>query len=651
MKHLIAFIFSIFAIAALIDPVGRRHSEDRATFWILQAAILMVAAIWLAFYLRTYYEHDIKSSRSPRNIQEIDQVPEAEAYSLQKLASRIQLNAVQARIFALAILAPAEMRQRVVERYTPNERTLHQEVTIEAQIPAQLLPTNINTVQSYESMSGGEIASPVLGFPPEGAREEFNYSSWTGPQLGPLSRVLFHQFMTQSAPRPTSHQGASALFPLLVIPKGCFNDNLEVSDIDGNEIPLLTYREYLQVTAAMLRLLLTLAYGIPSSNAPHFPRGRSGAADSEVLHLEHRALCEIVKRDRAATKMKDTQGVSPVAPKADEVAERLEKLPIADPSRRVYLILAAALVRKLSRHYALVASTELPPDGRLILRYARTLIPELESSEAGGENGQTYLKKAYKRFKGWLRILFGTRPVNVTVSLDNAWTTYSYHVRVDAPDGLYLARQELIASPKYLEQMAENAPTPPHYRFRRRLGQSYAHFYCRFFPLPISGERRPKIQLDFNEVPPGSSFRAAIASSASFGLIWLVGFVLSRNGNPGTDAPAFLLVFPGVAATWLGFDTTTHRLFDGTLSARLSLALTTLVSVAASGAFILSQSGLRLFNSAMPDGSSVLGVYRWPWAILITIAFLNSSYMGCSWLQRSWKFKYLAERRDPGQEF
>jgi hypothetical protein len=212
-----------------------------------------------------------------------------------------------------------------------------------------------------------------------------------------------------------------------------------------------------------------------------------------------------------------------------------------------------------------------------------------------------------------------------------------------------LARQRLIASDDYLNKKAEDAPTPVHYRFRRRLGQSYAHFYGRFFPIPLKDERRPKIQLDFHEVPPGSDFRATIAGAAAFALIWVVGFVLSRNSDPGTDAPALLLVFPGIAASWLGFDTITHRLFEGTLAARLSLALTTLLSLGASGAFILSQSGLSLFDGSVPDEVSMLGVYRWPWAILTVVAFANTVYMACRWLRHSWQFKHLAERHDPDQ--
>ncbi len=74
---------------------------------------------------------------------------------------------------------------------------------------------------------------------------------------------------------------------------------------------------------------------------------------------------------------------------------------------------------------------------------------------------------------------------------------------------------------------------------------------------------------------------------------------MSRTPDLGSDAPAFLLVFPGVAASWIGFDAPAHRLFEDSLRARLSLALTALLSVAASGLFILNTAKLSAFDQSM----------------------------------------------------
>jgi hypothetical protein len=282
-----------------------------------------------------------------------------------------------------------------------------------------------------------------------------------------------------------------------------------------------------------------------------------------------------------------------------------------------------------------------------VINYRRTLIPELELSPDGEDGEVTGTFSIIRKVKAWLRIMLSARPVSVTVSLDNAWTCQSYHVRVDGPEDLYLARQKFIATPEYLAAKAKGAPTGVHYRFRRRLGQSYAHFYGRFFPVPIEGSRRPKVQLDFLEVPPGSDFRAAVASAACFGLVWLVGYVVSHTSKPETDLPAYLLVFPGIAASWLGFDAPEHGLFEGTLGARLSLMLTVATSVLASGLFVAYHSELGTFIRSIPKGISLIGVNQLWWGVLVTVSCLNTVYMSYRWLRHSWRFKHLAERPDP----
>jgi hypothetical protein len=618
MRRGIGFVFTTLILVALVlDPVRFNSASVIWPWWLIQLLLILVVLALFRRSLRIYHKQDEESSK-PRKIHEIELVPEDEAYALQRLAGRFQMDAKQARILALAILQPAELRERVAERYEPRNRTLQQEVAIEAKISGRL----------YDLGRAAETGRPCM----------------------------------------------DVYFPVLVIPKGSFNDNLTVLGADENRIPVLSYREYLQLAARLMRLFFYLAYDVKTDDqwrkviedASKLP------LDHNVHHLEHRALCEIMRRTEANIDVRRLRGVSPVSQEADRLARHIEELPVPT-ERTVYLRLAAALLRKMSQHYALVAATTSDEDGRIFIKYQRTLIPELnlindELEAAAGKIALVFggLYGALKRGRAWLRILFGARPVSVTVSLDNAWTCQSYHVRVDAPEGLYLASQRLIASKKYLglttpQYKAKGAPTGAHYRFRRRLGQSYAHFYGRFFPSPLAKERRPKLRLEFYEVPPGSIFRAAIASMACLALVWVVGFIISRTSDPGTDVPAWLLVFPGVAASWLGFDAPAGRFFEGTLTARLSLALTTIISVAASGLFVLNTSGLTIFNGSMPTETtllspkiraaiSVFGVTKWAWAILIVLSLFNTTYMIYRWLRYSARFKYFAERLDPGRE-
>ena len=258
-------------------------------WWGLQFVLICVIIGLLRNYLRSYYYSQIKP-RPGRTIADIPPVPEREAYDLQRLAGRIRLSAKEARIFALAILEPAELRQRVAEHYIPAQRTLRQEVTIESQIPSGLLA------------------------------------------------------LKDDPPNPLGADNGrnTILLPVLVIPKGALNDNLEVYAADSTRIPLLSYREYLQLTAGILRVFLCMAYGLSTKERrAKFPQPTAGTAKSDVLHLEQRALCEIIRRAQANKEVKKTLGVSPVTPEANDVAKLLEDLPVED-NRKVYLQLAAA---------------------------------------------------------------------------------------------------------------------------------------------------------------------------------------------------------------------------------------------------------------------------------------------------------------------
>ena len=173
---------------------------------------------------------------------------------------------------------------------------------------------------------------------------------------------------------------------LLVIPKGSFNDNLEAYGRDGDKIPVLSYREYLQVVAKLLRIFLCLAYGVTSEEEWRQVVSEAGGKPLEenVYHLEHEALREIIKRAPANITVKKVLGVSPISSEADAIARHIEALEVSDEGV-VYLNLTGALIRKLSLHYALVASMVSDQNGRLLVTYRRTLIPELDLAPRANE--------------------------------------------------------------------------------------------------------------------------------------------------------------------------------------------------------------------------------------------------------------------------
>jgi hypothetical protein len=230
----------------------------------------------------------------------------------------------------------------------------------------------------------------------------------------------------------------------------------------------------------------------------------------------------------------------------------------------------------------------------------------------------------------------------------------SYHLRVNAPDGIYLGDQRLLDSDQTLKSVDQDAKIPPHYRFRRRLGQGHAHFYSRYFPkaalIPgVNSFESPAVRLTYYEAPPGSLLRAAASGMASLMLIWTVGVIGSRvDGQIATDAPAVLLAFPAVVAAWLGFESPSRRLLEGTLLGRLSLFATVGLSLIASGLFLLhnSKSSINWKDQQFGGGFNIFWITDWTWAATFTLALLNVSIVLYQYCVRVAFFSYLSGRKE-----
>lgn len=551
---------TIVLVLVIVDSVGvgslMRHP------WISGAttAVLLVAA---PVYTRRAYTKPFKAKPGsfPR-----DQVPDIRARRLLSDAERERsIGAPQAKIFALAVTDPAALRQRVVEDYDPNRRTLHQTVSVQVQVPAPMLQA------------------------------------------------------AQASPEQ------NLFFPTLLAKKGTLQDGFDVFDGGNTPASVLSYREYLKFAAAVLHGLLATAYGLHVSDP--LPKV---ARDAELF-----AIMAMMKRAQpeAANTAPDYSG-----------AEALERLTVRTAAVRT---LAANFVRKLTTHYAIVAVIPSHCNGRFLVRYQRILIPDVKLSDPDTKRRLT--------LKGWLRMALGAKPVEVTIELDNASTCQSYHLRVNGPEGLYLASQETIDMDAIVRRTARDAPTPPYCRFRRRLGQPHAHFYARYFPeIDLKNNERPRIKFRYFEIPPGSNFRAFVTATACLALVWLTGFVstqtaiLGSQSDARSDIPALLLAFPALAATWLGFESPSGRLFEGTLAARCCLMMTAILSLSASGLFMahnLLIEGPQRWLS-LPGHVSILSVADLGWAILIAFALVNWVYIAYRAYIATWSYAYLSSRQD-----
>ncbi|MFI9005753.1 hypothetical protein ACIGNX_00795 [Actinosynnema sp. NPDC053489] len=399
--------------------------------------------------------------------------------------------------------------------------------------------------------------------------------------------------------------------PVLINRKGELLDDFHIFHANNDETQWLSYRQYLSLAAKVLHVLLLAAENRKITEP------LSAAADrAELL-----ALQGIVKRiDRRAPAPVDSSGV-----------EAIGGLRVAHP---VALKMAAVFVQQLTSNYPIVASiANVDHEPRHRFKYQLTQTPDIKFTPA----------RSRRRWSlpGYVRLIFGARPVTLTVDIAQAATAESYHLHVHAPNDLYLAGQEAVGLSAALARTADGAPTPPHCRFRRRLGQPHAHFYCRYMPVFQDGER-PTLVFKFFEVPPGSVLRATITATATFAILWLIGFISSRYVESDTDAPAFLLAFPALAATWLGFDAPSRKLLEGTMSARVCLIFTAVLSLAGSALFLLHESFPDDFAwPKLPDGRSFLGVTDVWWAVVVGIAFVNALRIGYQCLVRTWEYSHL----------
>lgn len=556
----VAFILAVLYLTVVGNPFSVTLPH-----WAVRLVVLVVL---LALVAVLAYRHRVRKLTRKHEPRDIPAVPESHASTLQYYASRrrSQEDYLRTKIFALSVARPEQLIQRIVDQYEAGRRTLTQRESIEVQIPRRLLE-----VTTSKTRRRTPIKAP-----------------------------------------------GTIWFPALIDPKGTLHDNLDFQDEHGDGTHSLSYREYLELAAIVLRDLLNTAYGIGAEMKKGTLVVRRNLP-AHALDAERDALIAIFQRRNASSA------------NGTDAARRIECLPGGD---RAALILAANFVDQLSIHYATVVPVHPSETGRFAVTSIQTIIPKLQLS--------------VKPVRGFLETVLGARPIDVSIPVAAAGRCQSYHLRMAGPAGTYLGDQQLTGGEHLLATRAQDAPTSPYYRFRRRLGQPYAHFYTRFFPPVETNGATPQVRLSFLETPPGSIFRAATTAVVTFVLVWLVGLLTSPGNPAGSDVPAFLLAFPAAAAAWLGVEAPSGRLFEGTLASRLHLLTTAVISIAASGLFMAYKSKLRGFAAGLPDHISVLGVRQWPWAVLIAITLLDAAVAVYQCGMDVWTFNHLSSREHDG---
>jgi hypothetical protein len=504
------------------------------------------------------------------------------------------LNPFHAEFFAVAFTTPRRVRQRIVDSYTPAKRELLLHVSIEGQVPASTWK-KMQQESDKRQLDEAKAAHAEKRYPVDPA----------------------------TAPK-------TFYFPVIMPFKGKMLDNLRVTDASGTAITVLSYRESLELSAGVLHQLLEgwrQKQGVPADN-PAF------------LHARIKALEQMILRR--------TGKLPVIAPGESDVGfKKITALPAANKTAERIRNIASLFAERLVENFCIVAVVTPDENGRFYINYEQSIVPDLDLTQH---------KNVRSRLMARLRIAMGTRPANVLLDVQNAMICQSYHLRVTVPSSLYCVEQQVIGFADILKTKDPDCPTPPHVRFGRRLGLPYAHFYCRYLPLPARMKEEPapkipRLRFRFVEVPPGSLMRALVTASAAAILIWIVSRISAADPDSGSDAPAYLLAFPAVVAAWMGFEAPTDRLFEGTLRARLALLITVVTSLAGSALYMAHQAVPKVRTCtdcftwpSNPSNISFLGLTDAYWTILLMAAIANALYICYRYYLNVWKFYHYSSR-------
>lgn len=343
--------------------------------------------------------------------------------------------------------------------------------------------------------------------------------------------------------------------PVLVPRKGTLYDDMRITNADGAELPTLSFPQSAQYC---LSIIHEIAVSLDEDKYRRYLSEFETALASYVFgypQLDKEASKDwLLERERWLGKLQGSLGESAEAALVVQMASLLISS---------YVIVACVPVGSNWQPAVLADSVDVdqPPFYRQLVidTSHRHVLPS---------------KKSSGWWLSWVVDLLaratGLRPLAFEYPMDRAAQAQSYHLEFFGPDGTYLFRQGFPK--RFLSKHFS------YHIFRRRLGQRYAHLYCRGASDHVRGQ---KVRFTYRERPPGSLGTAAATAIGAFIVIALAAAHFSGGGSDDTDGIfSLLLAFPAVTAAWLGMDRPS-MLFGGSPVARLANIVTLLVSTLA----------------------------------------------------------------------
>lgn len=408
-----------------------------------------------------------------------------------------------------------------------------------------------------------------------------------------------------------ARQNAFCYMTVVMLEPASMPDRIEVFDSKNGPLQVIKHDEYLGLVYVTLTSLIRAAYGLgPSSNIPASVEAEVEIAVQSMAHPSRKYSGPEI--DAANMFRIDGSGDS-------ELGEVQLKA----------LMLARDLTRALSAAVPVIARIPMEAEGTFGVRY-NEVVP--------------YRLATTSRLRATLSILAGSGPTSISLVLSNLGTARNYELLVHAPDGYYLRTQDFAS-----RDLTTNADEY-YFRLRRRDGLPRAYVYGELNTRDPKQYANPTLSLSFAEIPPGKSLSAAIAAISCAALVWLVGLTTSRgSGIVGTDAPAFLLSFPAIAATWLSFDRPTKRLSEGPLSVQASLILTLAFSLISASLSVLTQAKVNFISNNFFHHVTFLGIIVPSWIFMSIISLTNAIFIGAICLRDTLSYARLISGTGPAE--
>jgi hypothetical protein len=230
----------------------------------------------------------------------------------------------------------------------------------------------------------------------------------------------------------------------------------------------------------------------------------------------------------------------------------------------------------------------------------------------------------------------------------------SYHFQMTGPAGQYVEDHYLIrigsngAEPVRQTDFSDANPRP-YLRIRHHRGLPNAHFYAR--RLNTSDAFGLSTIVTFAETPPGvlgAAIAVSFATSVLVTAFMILGVTRSNAAQLNTDLPALLLASPAFATSVIGFKTDGDSLLRTSLSSRLGLLVSGILSFCSALLYIAQLKGhLTKPSGALSFADGLLSfkpVNGW-WVALAAFSILCSMYMAVAVVARTRRYTLAVERK------